>query len=150
LIPGWLGDQKSFTRDYRQPIEKNADAARLAHLLSRLRPFMLRRSKEQVATELPAKTIITQWVELTDPQRDRYETLRLAMDGKVRQEIARQGLGGSRIVVLEALLRLRQVCCDLRLLGEDEPWLASHSGKMIALLDMLEALVAEGRRILVF
>src|SRR5690606_7693617 len=73
LIPGWLGDQKSFARDYRQPIEKNADAARLAHLLSRLRPFMLRRSKEQVATELPAKTIITQWVELTDPQRGRYE-----------------------------------------------------------------------------
>ncbi|WP_419572395.1 SNF2-related protein, partial [Rheinheimera sp.] len=94
-------------------------------------PFLLRRTKEQVASELPPKTEITHWVELTQLQRDRYETLRLAMDRKVRDEIARQGLARSHIVILEALLRLRQSCCDLRLLGEDGGELtAADSGKL--------------------
>ncbi|MGG2396652.1 DEAD/DEAH box helicase [Pseudomonas sp. SH1-B] len=151
LMPGWLGDAKAFTRDYRTPIEKRGDAQRLAHLSGRIRPFMLRRTKEQVASELPPKTEITHWVEMTQLQRDRYETLRLAMDQKVRDEIARQGLARSHIVILEALLRLRQSCCDLRLLGEDGGELsASDSGKLSALLEMLAALVEEGRRVLLF
>lgn len=151
LMPGWLGDAKSFTRNYRTPIEKHADAHRLAHLNGRIRPFLLRRSKEQVASELPPKTEITQWVDLTQLQRDRYETLRLAMDRKVREEIARQGLARSHIVILEALLRLRQSCCDLRLLDEDDAHLtAADSGKLSTLLGMLEELLDEGRRVLLF
>ncbi|UTW09066.1 DEAD/DEAH box helicase [Pseudomonas benzenivorans] len=151
LMPGWLGDSKAFTRDYRTPIEKQANAQRLAHLHGRIKPFLLRRTKEQVARELPPKTEITHWVELTDAQRDRYETLRLAMDSKVRAEIARQGLARSQIVILEALLRLRQACCDLRLLGDPDAALqTSDSGKLSALLDMLEELVDEGRRVLLF
>ena len=55
LMPGWLGDVKRFNQDYRTPIERHGDAERLAHLVSRVRPFLLRRTKEQVATELPAK-----------------------------------------------------------------------------------------------
>ena len=151
LMPGWLGDSKAFTRDYRTPIEKHGNAARLAHLRGRIKPFVLRRKKEEVARELPAKTEITQWVELTPAQRDRYEVLRLAMDRKVREEIARQGLARSQIVILEALLRLRQVCCDLRLLDDAPPTLSSgDSGKLSSLLDMLEALIGEGRRVLLF
>jgi non-specific serine/threonine protein kinase len=151
-MPGWLGDSKSFVRDYRTPIEKQGNAQRLAHLSGRIKPFVLRRSKEQVARELPPKTEITHWIELTAVQRDRYETLRLAMDKKVRAEIARQGLARSQIVILEALLRLRQACCDLRLLGEDsDTALGSHdSGKLSELLEMLEELFAEGRRVLLF
>ncbi|MFI8980631.1 DEAD/DEAH box helicase [Ectopseudomonas khazarica] len=151
LMPGWLGDAKAFTRDYRTPIEKRGDAQRLAHLGGRIRPFLLRRTKEQVASELPPKTEIIQWVEMTQLQRDRYETLRLAMDQKVRDEIARQGLARSHIVILEALLRLRQSCCDLRLLGDDASDLsAADSGKLSALLEMLVELVEEGRRVLLF
>ncbi|MET1076860.1 MAG: DEAD/DEAH box helicase [Pseudomonas sp.] len=151
LMPGWLGDSKGFNRDYRQPIEKRADPQRLSHLNGRIKPFMLRRTKEQVATELPSKTEIIHWVELTAAQRDRYETLRLAMDKKVRAEIARQGLARSQIVILEALLRLRQACCDLRLLGDSErPLSSADSGKLSALLEMLEELFAEGRRVLLF
>ena len=151
LMPGWLGDAKSFTRDYRTPIEKQGNQQRLAHLRGRIKPFVLRRKKEQVARELPLKTEITHWVELTAAQRDRYETLRLAMDKKVRDEIARQGLARSQIVILEAPLRLRQACCDLRLLGDDGAELkSSDSGKLSALLDMLEELVDEGRRVLLF
>ena len=152
LMPGWLGDSKSFTRDYRTPIERNANQQRLTHLTGRIKPFILRRTKEQVASELPPKTEITQWVELSAAQRDRYETLRLAMDQKVRAEIARQGLARSQIVILEALLRLRQACCDLRLLGDegDSNLTSADSGKLSGLLEMLEELFAEGRRVLLF
>ncbi|MGV8597847.1 DEAD/DEAH box helicase, partial [Pseudomonas aeruginosa] len=72
LMPGWLGDAKQFARDYRTPTEKHADNERLAHLNGRIRPFMLRRTKESVATELPAKTEMIHWVELSEAQRDLY------------------------------------------------------------------------------
>nr|WP_313516716.1 SNF2-related protein [Pseudomonas sp.] len=151
LMPGWLGNEKSFNQTYRTPIEKHADSARLAQLNARVRPFLLRRTKEQVARELPPKTEVIQWVELSDAQRDRYETLRLAMDRKVREEIGRQGLARSQIIILEALLRLRQACCDLRLLeGEKTPYKPEHSAKLATLLEMLEALFSEGRRVLLF
>ena len=151
LMPGWLGDSKSFTRNYRTPIEKNANQQRLAHLQGRIKPFLLRRTKQQVAPELPPKTEIIQWIELTPAQRDRYETLRLAMDQKVRAEIALQGFARSQIVILEALLRLRQCCCDLRLLGDETANFGPEdSGKLSALLAMLEELRAEGRKVLVF
>lgn len=115
LMPGWLGDLKRFNQDYRNPIERHGDSERMAHLASRIRPFLLRRTKEQVATELPAKTEMVHWVELSDAQRDTYEAVRVAMDQKVRDEIARNGAARSQIVILDALLKLRQVCCDLRL-----------------------------------
>ena len=149
LMPGWLGDSRQFTRHYRQPIESQPDSPRLTQLRQRIRPFLLRRRKEDVARELPAKTEITHWVSLSPAQRDRYETLRLALDHKVRAEIQRQGLARSQIVILEALLRLRQCCCDLRLL--DGPTSSGEpSAKLTALLDMLDELLAEGRRVLVF
>lgn len=152
LMPGWLGDNKNFTRQYRTPIEKNADEQRLAHLQGRLKPFILRRSKQQVASELPEKTEITHYIDLTSAQRDRYETLRLAMDKKVREEIQRIGIARSHIAVLEALLRLRQVCCDLRLLSAEDSkkYSTADSAKMQHLLKMLHTFTAEGRRILIF
>ncbi|MGH8355553.1 MAG: DEAD/DEAH box helicase, partial [Pseudomonas sp.] len=153
LMPGWLGDAKSFARDYRTPIEKHGDGARLAQLSARIKPFMLRRTKDRVARELPPKTEIVQLVELTQNQRDLYETVRLAMDGKVREEIAHKGIARSQIVILEALLKLRQVCCDARLLKQaapDQPVKAEHSGKLALLLDMLGELFDEGRRVLLF
>ncbi|WP_207810224.1 MULTISPECIES: SNF2-related protein, partial [unclassified Pseudomonas] len=79
---------------------------------------LLRRKKDQVATELPPKTEIIHWVELSDGQRDVYETVRVAMDKKVRDEITRKGVARSQIIILEALLKLRQVCCDLRLVND--------------------------------
>ena len=152
LMPGWLGDNKSFTRQYRTPIEQHGDEQRLAHLQGRLKPFILRRSKQEVARELPTKTEITRYIDLSSAQRDRYETLRLAMDKKVREEIQRIGLARSHIAVLEALLRLRQVCGDLRLLGADEAqqYSTEDSAKMLYLMEMLRNLTAQGRRILVF
>ena len=152
LMPGWLGDSKSFNRNYRTPIEKHGDTARLGHLNARIKPFLLRRRKDQVASELPPKSEIVHWVELSEAQRDLYETVRLAMDKKVREEIQRKGLARSQIVILEALLKLRQVCCDLRLVKGSAASRKSdsHSGKLDSLLEMLDELRAEGRRILLF
>ncbi|KIH85861.1 Superfamily II DNA/RNA helicase [Pseudomonas batumici] len=151
LLPGWLGDVKSFNRDYRIPIEKHASEVRLQHLNGRIKPFLLRRTKEQVATELPPKTEIIHWVDLNEAQRDVYETMRLAMDKKVRAEITRKGVARSQIIILEALLKLRQVCCDLRLVNDAPlPTRGGTSGKLDSLMEMLEELLDEGRRILLF
>lgn len=151
LLPGWLGDIKRFNSDYRVPIEKRGSDVRLQHLNGRIKPFLLRRTKEQVATELPPKTEIVHWVELSDAQRDVYETMRLAMDKKVRDEITRKGVARSQIIILEALLKLRQVCCDLRLINDATlPARGSTSGKLDSLMEMLEELFEEGRRVLLF
>lgn len=151
LLPGWLGDSKRFSQEYRVPIEKHGNEARLLHLNGRIKPFLLRRTKEQVATELPAKTEIVHWVDLNDAQRDVYETVRLAMDQKVRAEINRKGVARSQIIILEALLKLRQVCCDLRLVNSvTPPARGGSSGKLNSLMEMLDELIAEGRRILLF
>ncbi|VVP67652.1 hypothetical protein PS910_00235 [Pseudomonas fluorescens] len=151
LMPGWLGDSKRFTQDYRTPIERHGDRERMAHLASRIRPFLLRRTKEQVASELPPKTEMVHWVELSDAQRDTYETVRVAMDEKVRSEIARNGAARSQIVILDALLKLRQVCCDLRLVkGVEVKSSQTDKGKLGSLLEMLEELLSEGRRVLLF
>lgn len=110
--PGLLGDRKRFQTLFRGPIEKHGDTAAQARLNRRLRPFLLRRTKEEVAAELPPKTEILEWVDLTKPQQVLYETVRSAMDARVREAIHTRGLAAARITVLDALLKLRQVCCD--------------------------------------
>ncbi len=150
LNPGFLGDLKTFRRNFRIPIEKHGDDARQAQLVRRIRPFVLRRSKEQVARELPPKTEITEHVALEGAQRDLYETIRLMMNEKVRRAIAEKGLARSRIVVLDALLKLRQVCCDPRLVKLPAARKVKGSAKLQRLLEMLPELIAEGRRILLF
>lgn len=117
-------------------------------------PLILRRTKDQVAKELPPKTELLHMVELTSGQKDLYETIRAAMDKRVRQAIAARGFDKSQMVFLEALMKLRQICCDPRLLkleGESkmEAELAG-SGKLDYLFELLETLVEEGRRTLLF
>lgn len=150
LMPGLLGDERRFKRLYRTPIEKHGDDERRAALTRRIAPFLLRRTKEQVATELPPKTEIVRAVELDGGQRDLYESIRLAMNDKVRREIEKKGLARSQIVILDALLKLRQVCCDPRLLKLDAAKKVKQSAKLELLMDMLPELVEEGRRILLF
>ncbi len=151
LLPGFLGDTKQFTSTWRTPIEKRGDALRRDLLARRIAPFILRRKKEDVARELPAKTIIVRSVELEGGQRDLYETVRAAMDARVQQEIATKGFNRSQIIILDALLKLRQVCCDPRLLKTVQAAAkVKERAKLDLLMDMLPELVDEGRRVLVF
>ncbi|KND54620.1 putative helicase [Candidatus Paraburkholderia kirkii] len=150
LLPGFLGTQKEFAARWRKPIEKLNDQTRRDLLARRIRPFMLRRRKDEVATELPPKTTIVRSVELESAQRDLYETVRAAMQKKVRDAIEKQGFARSRILMLDALLKLRQVCCDPSLVKLPGAKKAQGSAKLALLLEMLPSLVEEGRRVLVF
>ncbi len=150
LMPGLLGEADLFRRLYRTPIEKRGNQPRRQSLARRIRPFVLRRTKEQVAAELPPKTEIVEAVELGEAQSDLYETVRAAMDERVRTEIAARGWAQSQIVVLDALLKLRQICCDPRLLKFDAAKKVKDSAKLSRLLEMLEQLLDEGRRVLLF
>ena len=150
LMPGFLGDVRSFRKLYRTPIEKQGDDLRRASLVRRVRPFMLRRTKEQVASELPAKTEIVVPVEIEGAQRNLYEAVRASMDERVRSEIAARGLQQSQIIVLDALLKLRQICCDPRLLSLRSAKAVTESAKLEALLELLDELLGGGHRVLLF
>ncbi len=148
-LPGALGDRGRFSRLFRTPIEKHGDGERKRILAERIAPFVLRRMKEDVASELPEKSEIVQRVDLAGGQRDLYESVRLAMHERVQEEIAQRGLARSQIVILDALLKLRQVCCDPRLLPE-RMHKQADGAKLALLRDMLPQMVEEGRRVLLF
>ena len=151
--PDLLGDENGFDRYFRDPIEERADANALARLNRRVAPLMLRRRKEDVLKDLPPKTEILRAVELDSAQASLYEAIRLAQHARVRQAITERGAAQSGVVVLDALLRLRQACCDPRLLrieGMEEQAAATPSAKFEHLLEMLEGLVLAGKRVLVF
>lgn len=150
VVPGLLGPQKEFTRRFRTPIEKHGDAEKLELLNRRIKPFVLRRTKSEVAAELPSKTMIPTRIALEGRQRELYESLRLAMHDKVRTAISKRGLGASSIVVLDALLKLRQACCDPALVKLPAARRIPGSAKRELLRNMVSEMTTEGRRILVF
>ncbi len=150
LIPGYLGTSDTFQKVFRKPIEEEGNTEKNALLKKRIAPLILRRTKDQVATELPPKTILVHLVELHSDQKDLYETVRATMDKRVREAIAARGIEQSQIVFLDALLKLRQICCDPRLLPPDFADGVKTSAKLNFLKDLLETLVSEGRRILIF
>jgi SNF2 family DNA or RNA helicase len=111
---------------------------------------LLRRTKDQVVADLPRKTEVTRSIALEGKQRDLYDTLRAAYAEEVRGFIASQSFERNRMRVLEGLMRLRQVCCDPRLVSKERTRAGLASAKLDYLLDMLQELILAGRRILVF
>ncbi|HEX8793634.1 MAG TPA: DEAD/DEAH box helicase [Polyangiaceae bacterium] len=150
LAPGLFGDELGFRRFWRQPIEKRGDVERLAALREAVAPFVLRRLKRDVAKELPPKTEVVLPVELGAEQRELYEAIRVAAHADVRRAIRAKGLAGSTIAILDALTKLRQVCCDPRLVAMDAARGVRDSAKLQALLDLLDEQLAGGHRALVF
>jgi superfamily II DNA or RNA helicase len=149
VTPGLLGSQRAFTRAHRALTEPGIDPARQTRLARKLKPFLLRRTKEAVATELPAKSIVPLYITLDPAQMALHESQRLLMHKRVRDEISRVGLMRAQIIVLTALTRLRQICCDPRLIG-DENANAAPSAKLQRLLELLEEMIPQGRRIILF
>jgi len=150
LMPGFLGENKRFTQCFRTPIEKHGDMEQGQHLARRVAPFMLRRCKTDVIKELPAKTEILRSVTLDSKQAALYESIRLSMEKKVRDAIAKKGLARSHITILDALLKLRQTCCDPQLLSLPQAKKVKTSAKLELLMEMLPEMLEEGRRILIF
>ena len=150
LMPGLLADRCSFAKRFRTPIEKGGDDVRRGQLVRRIRPFILRRTKAEVATELPPKHTILRRVTLAPEQRELYETIRVTMHERVREQVAERSLAKSRIVVLDALLKLRQACCDPRLVKLASAREIEVSSKLDDLMEMLGEMLPEGRRVLLF
>lgn len=154
LMPGYLGRREDFRERFEVPIHNQSNSPEQQRLVRRLSPFILRRTKAQVATELPDKIQQVSFVELSAKQKSIYETLLRA---------ARQSLDGaskpgakdsSKMAIFTALLRLRQVCCDPRLLGADEEESQAepevNSAKLELLEELLQDAIDDGHRILVF
>ncbi len=154
LMPGCLGDRKSFSETFQKPIkEGNAAVAREAAqlLASRIRPFVLRRKKDEVARELPPRTEITRMIPLKPRQAEIYESIRLRLHEGLAAELEKRGADSMRIEILDALLKLRQVCCDPRLCpGVAEDLAMNDSAKLSYLIEMLEGLLDENRTVLIF
>ncbi len=150
LMPGLLGDRRGFAKRFRTPIEKNGDDIRRMQLIRRIKPFILRRTKGEVATELPPKHTILRRITLAPEQRELYETIRGTLYETVREQVADRSLAQSRIIVLDALLKLRQACCDPRLVKLKAAKEVDVSSKLDDLLEMLGEMLPEGRRVLLF
>jgi superfamily II DNA or RNA helicase len=150
VMPALLGKMASFKQRFQRPIERGGDQTRLLALRERVSPFVLRRMKEQVAKELPPKTELVRPVELNEAQRDLYESIRLAAHADVRKAIRGKGISASAITILDALMKLRQVCCDPRLVRLPSAQNVDNSAKRELFFEMLAFQLKEGRRVLVF
>ncbi len=173
LMPGYLGTTQDFHERYEVPIAKERDAATISRLAKRVRPFLLRRLKRDVVKELPAKLEQISFCDLTDEQATVYQQLLAHTRKEVLEAVGEEGLAKSRMLVLTALLRLRQVCCDLRLLNVGQaailpessadstaPFAPSGaagrlaacptSGKVQLFGELLDEIVDGGHRVLVF
>ncbi|MBN2825460.1 MAG: DEAD/DEAH box helicase, partial [Campylobacterales bacterium] len=150
VMPGFLDTYSLFKQFYQTPIEKEKNITRQAQLNKRLKPFIVRRTKEKVAHELPAKSEIIKYTQFESKQSKLYETIRVTMEQRVKEAISQKGLASSHITILDALLKLRQVCCDPSLLKIEEAQKLNESAKLTLFLDLVDELLEEGRKILVF
>ncbi|HVU01283.1 MAG TPA: DEAD/DEAH box helicase [Polyangiaceae bacterium] len=150
LSPGLLGTAEEFRSRFRTPIEKDENEERLQLLRKRVGPFVIRRTKEQVAKDLPPKTELVRPVEISGPELELYESIRVAAHAEVRGIIRKKGLVASTVAILDALMKLRQVCCHPKLVGVDRARSLQSSAKFDTLMEMLEEQLAEGRKVLVF
>ena len=149
LMPGFLGTYKFFKEYFQNPIEKDKSIEKLYLLNKKLKPFILRRTKENVVKELPPKTEIVKYTQFGEKQAKLYETIRVTMEKKVKEAISKKGINSSHLTILDALLKLRQVCCDPRLLT-DLGETINESAKLDLFLEIIEDLLLENRKILVF
>lgn len=154
IQPGWLGSREEFKDRYELAIASGeSPGAVMERLRLKVSPFLLRRTKEQVAPELPSKLLIDEFCELSPDQQAVYKEL-LVEGRRCVDAIADSGnKGAARMQMLTALLRLRQTCCDLALLGSDrfkQLLVARRSAKLQRLLELIEEAVVGNHRMLIF
>lgn len=147
-MPGLLGTAKEFGAVYRDPIERGDEAAK-RQLVARISPFVLRRTKDQVATDLPPKTEVTVWLELSGAQRDFYNGLAASVSSEVRGLLATER-SRANVKILQALVRLQQAAAHPPLVNLPGAKEVGEGVKMSNLMPMLRELKEDGRKVLVY
>ncbi len=151
LMPGFLGSQNSFQRGIVKPI-KDGDEETLDYLRGRVKPFILRRTKGEVAKDLPPKIENVHYCALIEEQAELYAALAKKLRDQVLRDVDEKGLAKSQMSILDALLKLRQICCHPRLLKLDMPGVNTNlpSGKFDTFKDLVTDVIEEGHKVLVF
>lgn len=149
LMPGYLGSQTEFKEEYVAPLKTKKQLETLALLRKKVAPFMLRRLKEDVLAELPPKIHFTRNVAMTQLQDDVYRSILKQVKQEVLTSVSDLGLNKSRITVLSALTKLRQVC-DHPGLAVPEIGMEADSGKIDALMELIDEAIDGGHKIVIF
>ncbi len=145
--PGLLGDQNFFKENFMRPIEKDQNVQVADSLRRLIFPFILRRTKEDVAKELPPKVQSITYSPMTDEQEKIYNKWRLSYRDSILSEIESKGLNKSKFKVLEGLTKLRQIACHPELVDSK---FIEESGKFKALMEMVEEIISEDHKVLIF
>lgn len=146
LMPDLFGDEKSFESEVQAGM---SDPRFHRRIRRKIRPFLLRRRKEEVAKDLPEKIEQIVWVEMGEEQRSVYESFLTGVRKNLLAKVSADGISKHRIEVLEAIMRLRQICCHPLLVSSEEAE-TTESAKLDALVQDLETAIEEGRKVLVY
>ncbi|OPJ56702.1 SNF2 helicase associated domain-containing protein [Clostridium oryzae] len=147
VMPGYLLSNNKFSQLYETPIVKEQKKEVLTELNKRIKPFILRRLKKDVMKELPPKIEHKLVVEMTDKQKKLYISYLESARNEISEEISANGFNKSKIKIIALLTRLRQICCDPTVFVEN---FSGESGKMLALDDLMEDMVDNGHKVLLF
>ena len=147
INPGLLGSQSFFRNEFQIPIEKRHDEAKTGRLYSLIKPFMLRRNKAQVATDLPEKVESVLYCEMTPDQEKQYEEAKSYYRNLILEHIEEEGMAKSQMIVLQGLTKLRQIANHPRMVDADYE---GDSGKLDDMLMRLESAMTENHKVLVF
>jgi len=147
INPGLLGPQTYFKNEFLNPIEKRGDEARAKRLSTIIKPFLLRRHKSQVATELPEKVENIQYSEMSPAQEQKYEEAKAFYRGKILDLIDKEGIGNSRFMILEGLTKLRQLANHPKMI---ETNYHGDTGKFEDITHMLAGALTEDHKVLIF
>ena len=146
-MPSLLGSQAHFKTYFQTPIERDNDVKRADELKSLIMPFILRRTKAQVTQELPEKTELVKEFEFEAKQKEIYTGITQSLEQKLVDLFAQQGVQKSKLAFLDALLKLRQICCHPKLI---DPTTQAGSAKLEWLSKHLPVMLSEGRKVIIF
>ena len=147
INPGLLGSQSFFRNEFVVPIEKKGDLSKTSKLYSIIKPFILRRQKWQVATELPEKVENVKYCTMTDEQENCYEEAKSYYRNEILNLIENEGIKKSQMLLLQGLTKLRQIANHPKMVDESYE---HDSGKMEDVLHMIISTLSEGHKILIF
>lgn len=147
LNPGLLGNESYFKKEYLVPIEKKGDELKTKKLNALIKPFLLRREKGQVASDLPEKVVNIRYCSMTDQQKEVYDREKNAFKSKIMDMIETDGLAKSHMILLQGLTQLRQIANHPKMVEESYQ---DGSGKLEEVTYMIENTISKGHKVLIF